>query len=233
MQMTSVKSFIIKYKIQILLAVSAVALCIIYKNSLIELYLILTDREKIKAFIDSWGSAAPLVFIAIQIMQVTFAPVPGEISGFVGGYLFGATQGFIFSSVGLAVGSAINFWIGRILGDRFIRKLIPEAKREKLDRFITHQGVIVLLFLFMFPGFPKDYLCLLLGITTMPFKIFILLAGFGRMPGTLMLSLQGEFLFSQKYGIFVGVVLFSLAVVLVAFIYRKTLYEWAEQINHK
>ncbi len=231
--MTSLKSFIVKYKLQILLAVCAVALCIIYKNSLIELYLILTDREKIKAFIDSWGSAAPLVFIAIQIMQVIFAPVPGEISGFVGGYLFGATQGFIFSSVGLAVGSAINFWIGRILGDRFIRKLIPEAKREKLDRFITHQGVIVLLFLFMFPGFPKDYLCLLLGITTMPFKIFILLAGFGRMPGTLMLSLQGEFLFSQKYGIFVGVVLFSLAVVLVAFIYRKTLYEWAGQINHK
>ena len=231
--MTSVKSFIIKYKIQILLAVSAVALCIIYKNSLIELYLILTDREKIKAFIDSWGSAAPLVFIAIQIMQVIFAPVPGEISGFVGGYLFGATQGFIFSSVGLAVGSAINFWIGRILGDRFIRKLIPEAKREKLDRFISHQGVIVLLFLFMFPGFPKDYLCLLLGITTMPFKIFILLAGFGRMPGTSMLSLQGQFLFAQKSGIFVGVVLFSLAVVLVAFIYRKTLYEWAGQINHK
>ncbi|MGB9498667.1 MAG: TVP38/TMEM64 family protein [Dissulfuribacterales bacterium] len=231
--MTSVKSFIIKYKIQILLAVSAVALCVVYKNSLIELYLILTDREKIKAFIDSWGSAAPLVFIAIQIMQVIFAPVPGEISGFVGGYLFGATQGFIFSSVGLAVGSAINFWIGRILGDRFIRKMIPKAKREKLDRFITHQGVIVLLFLFMFPGFPKDYLCLLLGITTMPFKIFILLAGFGRMPGTLMLSLQGEFLFAQKYGVFVGVVLFSLAVVLLAFIYRKTLYEWAGQINHK
>jgi len=231
--MTSLKPFIIKYKIQILMAICVVAACVAYRHSLVELYLILTDREKIKAFIDSWGPAAPLVFIGIQIMQVIFAPVPGEISGFAGGYLFGATQGFIFSSVGLAAGSAINFWIGRILGDRFIRKLIPKAKRERLDRFISHQGVIVLLFLFMFPGFPKDYLCLLLGITTLPFKIFILLAGFGRMPGTLMLSLQGEFSFAQKYGIFVGVVLFSLAVVLVAFIYRKTLYEWAGQINHK
>jgi len=231
--MTSLKPFIIKYKIQILMAICVVAACVAYRHSLVELYLILTDREKIKAFIDSWGPAAPLVFIGIQIMQVIFAPVPGEISGFAGGYLFGATQGFIFSSVGLAAGSAINFWIGRILGDRFIRKLIPKAKRERLDRFISHQGVIVLLFLFMFPGFPKDYLCLLLGITTLPFKIFILLAGFGRMPGTLMLSLQGEFSFAQKYGIFVGVVLFSLAVVLVAFIYRKTLYEWSGQINHK
>ena len=231
--MIFLKSFIVKYKIQILLAVSAVALCVVYKNSLIELYYILTDREGIKAFINSWGSAAPLVFIGIQIAQVIFAPVPGEISGFVGGYLFGATQGFIFSSVGLAAGSVINFWIGRILGDRFIRKLIPKAKLERLDRFISHQGVIVLLFLFMFPGFPKDYLCLLLGVTALPFKIFILLAGFGRMPGTLMLSLQGEFLFAQKYGVFVAVVLFSLAVVLVAFKYRKTLYEWAEQINKR
>ncbi len=231
--MTFAKSFIIKYKIQILLAVCAVSLCVVYRNSLIEWYLILTDREKIKAFIDSWGPGAPLVFIVIQIMQVIFAPVPGEISGFAGGYLFGATQGFIFSSAGLAVGSAINFWIGRMLGDRFIRKLIPKAKLEKLDRFISHQGVVVLLFLFMFPGFPKDYLCLLLGITTLPFKIFILLAGVGRMPGTLMLSLQGEFLFARKYGVFVGVVLFSLVVALVAFIYRKTLYEWAGHINHK
>jgi len=231
--MTFLKPFIIKYKIQILLAICVVAACVAYRHSLIELYLILTDREKIKAFIDSWGSAAPFVFIVIQIMQVIFAPIPGEISGFVGGYLFGATQGFIFSSVGLAAGSVINFWIGRILGDRFIRKLIPKAKLERLDLFISHQGVIVLLFLFMFPGFPKDYLCLLLGVTALPFKIFILLAGFGRMPGTLMLSLQGEFLFAQKYGVFVAVVLFSLAVVLVAFKYRKTLYEWAEQVNKR
>lgn len=231
--MIALKSFIVRYKFQILLAVCAGAACVVYKNALIELYHILTDREGIKAFINSWGAAAPLVFIGIQIAQVIFAPVPGEISGFVGGYLFGAGLGFIYSSVALAAGSAINFWIGRLLGDRFIRKLIPKAQLERFDTFISHQGIVVLLFLFMFPGFPKDYLCLLLGVTILPFKIFIVLAGFGRMPGTLMLSLQGEFLFAQQYSVFGAILLVSLVVVVLAVKYRKVLYDWAERANKR
>jgi len=164
---------------------------------------------------------------------VIFAPVPGEISGFVGGYVFGATWGFIYSSVGLAAGSAINFGIGRALGFRFIRKIIPPEKLEKFDRFFTHQGVIVLLSMFLFPGFPKDYLSLFLGATALPFKLFILLAGFGRMPGTLMLSVQGEFLSAKKYGLLAGVVLVSLMVVVIAVKYRNVLYRWAEANNKK
>ena len=122
---------------------------------------------------------------------------------------------------------AINFSIGRLLGDRFIRKLIPAGQLEKFDTFISHQGIVVLLFLFMFPGFPKDYLCLLLGVSILPFKIFILLAGFGRMPGTLMLSLQGEYLFTRNYSVFGAILLVSLIVVVLAVKYRKALYEWA------
>ena len=216
----------------ILLAAVAAVAGVVFKAPLIDWYDRLTDREGIKTYIQSWGAAAPLVFMAIQVAQVIFAPIPGEVSGFVGGYVFGATQGFIYSSIGLAAGSAINFGIGRALGFRYIRKVIPQKNLEKFDRFITHQGVIVLLGMFLFPGFPKDYLCIFLGATAMPFKIFILLAGFGRMPGTLMLSVQGAFLLEKKYGLLAGVLLISLVVVLIAVRYRQVLYRWAE-INNK
>ena len=206
---------------------------VVFKDPLVGWYDRLTAREGIKAYIQSWGAAAPLVFMVIQVIQVIFAPVPGEISGFVGGYVFGATRGFIYSSIGLAAGSAINFWIGYALGFRYIRKIIPQKNLEKFDRFVTHQGVIVLLGMFLFPGFPKDYLCIFLGATALPFKMFILLAGFGRMPGTLMLSLQGEFLLAKKYGLLAGVLLISLAVVLMAVKYRQALYRWAESNNKR
>jgi len=169
--------------------------------------------------------------MGLQIAQVIFAPIPGELSGFVGGYVFGATWGFIYSSIGLAAGSAINFGIGRILGFRYIRKIIPTKNLEKFDRFVTHQGVIVLLCMFLFPGFPKDYLCIFLGAAALPFKMFILMAGFGRMPGTLMLSIQGEFLMEKRYGLLGGVVLISLMIVLIAVRYRHLLYQWAESNN--
>ena len=105
--------------------------------------------------------------MGIQILQVIFAPVPGEATGFIGGYLFGTIKGFLYSSIALTIGSWINFAIGRFFGERYVRKLIPPAKFEKFDRILKHQGVIIIFFLFVFPGFPKDYLCLFLGLSTL------------------------------------------------------------------
>ena len=196
-------------------------------------YDIFTDREQTKAFIASFGTGAPVVFILIQILQVLLAPFPGEATGFIGGFLFGATKGFLYSSIGLTVGSLINFIIGRFLGKRFVRKLIPPAQLERMDNLVRHQGVIVLFGLFVFPGFPKDYLCLFLGLSAIPLKIFILLTAIGRMPGTLMLSLQGSYIFEQSYGWFALIVSVCLVLIFLAYRYREGLYRWIEKFNGK
>ncbi len=196
-------------------------------------YDIFTDREQTKAFIASFGTGAPVVFILIQILQVLLAPFPGEATGFIGGFLFGATKGFLYSSIGLTVGSLINFTIGRFLGKRFVRKLIPQAHLERMDNLVRHQGVIVLFGLFVFPGFPKDYLCLFLGLSAIPLKIFIILTAIGRMPGTLMLSLQGSYIFEQSYGWFAFIVSVCLVLIFLAYRYREGLYRWIEKFNGK
>ena len=196
-------------------------------------YDIFTDREQTKAFIESFGRGAPVVFIIIQILQVLLAPFPGEATGFIGGFLFGAAKGFLYSSIGLTVGSLINFIIGRFLGKRFVRKLIPPAQLERMDNLVKHQGVIVLFALFVFPGFPKDYLCLFLGLSAIPLKIFIILTTIGRMPGTLMLSLQGSYIFEQSYGWFALIASVCLVLIFLAYRYREGLYNWIEKINGK
>jgi uncharacterized membrane protein YdjX (TVP38/TMEM64 family) len=200
-------------------------------DPLMHLYHVLTDRQAVKGYIESWGSSAPLVFIVVQVLQVLLAPVPGEVSGFVGGYLFGAFKGFIYSSIGLAIGSAINFWVGRMLGLRFVRKLIPADQLKKLDMFISHQGIIVLMICFIFPGFPKDYLCLFLGLTALPFNVFILLAALGRMPGTLMLSLQGYLLYRQNYWTYLAMLLICIVAVFLVLKYKTSIYRWVEREN--
>jgi uncharacterized membrane protein YdjX (TVP38/TMEM64 family) len=196
-------------------------------------YHLLSDRDKVRDFIASFGLGAPLIFMGIQILQVIFAPVPGEATGFIGGYLFGVLQGFIYSSVALAIGSWINFSIGRFLGVRFVRKMIPVDKFEKFDSMLKRQGIIVLFLLFVFPGFPKDYLCLFLGLSTLPLKVFILLASVGRMPGTFLLSLQGAYLFEENY-VVLGLVAAVCAVLFVViYRYRENLYLWIERFNNK
>jgi uncharacterized membrane protein YdjX (TVP38/TMEM64 family) len=187
------------------------------------------NREQMEQFVTGFGRGAPVVFMILQILQVIFAPVPGEATGFIGGYLFGWIKGFIYSSVALAIGSWINFGIGRFLGSRYVRKWIPARKLERFDQLVRKQGVIVLFVLFVFPGFPKDYLCLFLGITALPMKVFLLIASVGRMPGTLMLSLQGEFLYQKNYLFFSIAFALTVLFVVLTIRYRERIYLWMEK----
>lgn len=192
---------------------------------------LITDREWIRATVTSYGWAAPLVFIGVQIAQVVAAPIPGEATGFIGGYLFGTLQGFLYSSISLGIGSLINFGIGRFLGERFVRRLIPEEKFKRIDRMVNRQGVIAVFLMYIIPGFPKDYLSLALGLTTLPLKVFAILAFIGRMPGTLVLSLKGASLYDQNYVLLAVVAAACLLLALLAYFFRDPLYRWIEKMN--
>ena len=71
------------------LAVVILVLMFLFRGSIWEygshFYYLLSDRERVRDFIASFGFGAPLVFMGIQLLQVIFAPVPGEATGFIGG----------------------------------------------------------------------------------------------------------------------------------------------------
>jgi uncharacterized membrane protein YdjX (TVP38/TMEM64 family) len=194
-------------------------------------YELLVERERFSAYVASYGAAAPLVFMGIQILQVIFAPIPGEATGVIGGFLFGAFKGCLYSTIALTAGSWINFSIGRFLGKRWVRKIVPSHRLARFDHIIRHQGVLVVFILFLIPGFPKDYLCLVIGVSTMPMRVFLILAGIGRIPGPLMLSLQGALVFEQNYFVFCIVVAINLLIVYYGYRYREALYRRIEKIN--
>jgi len=228
--------YLLRYKI-LALSIFIVILLLgyIYRvqfwEKIVEYFLVFSDREKIKNFITSFGAGAPVVFIIIQILQVLFAPVPGEASGFIGGFLFGTFKGFLFSCIGLTVGSCINFFIGRFLGERYIRKIIPSDYLSRFDAFVKSKGAAVIFILFIFPGFPKDYLCLFLGLSTLSFKVFFIIVTIGRMPGTFLLSLQGSYLFEQNYVIFALIICLCILLSIAAYRYKESLYKWLERFD--
>ena len=193
----------------------------------------LSDKEKTGAYIEGFGPRAPLIFMLIQVLQVMFAPVPGEATGFIGGYLFGVANGFLFSSIALSAGSLINFAAGRFLGRRYVRKLIPPKYLTRFDTIVRREGALVVFILFVIPGFPKDYLCLFLGLSTLPIKIFFIMATIGRMPGTFILSLQGAMVFEQNYLLLALAIGGCLVIVLLGYRYRDSLYAWIEKQNSK
>jgi len=202
-------------------------------DQLLSYYDVITDREWVRQTVSSTGWAATLVFMGLQIGQVLFAPIPGELTGFMGGYMFGAFNGFLLSTVGLTMGSMINFGIGHFLGERVVRKLVRCETYEKYNQMVQYKGILVIFIFFLIPGFPKDYLCMFLGLTSLPARVFFVLSTLGRMPGTLALSLQGASIFEKNYMFFVIVTALSLLFALVCYLARDSLYRWIARHTKK
>jgi uncharacterized membrane protein YdjX (TVP38/TMEM64 family) len=201
-------------------------------------YYLLDDKEKVTAFLKNAGPAAPLTFIITQTLQVVFAPIPGEATGFIGGYLFGVPLGMLYSTIGLTIGSMLAFSLGRWLEVKFVCRMVSKETLDKFDFLMERQGTLIAFFLFVVPGFPKDCLCFILGLSLMSWKLFLLLSSIGRLPGTLMLTLQGAQIYQGNYlvtGLLMG---FCLLLALTLFYFREPLYGWLRtwhenQVNNK
>jgi uncharacterized membrane protein YdjX (TVP38/TMEM64 family) len=185
-----------------------------------------SSRREVKHLLERVGPYAPIVFIVLQALQVVLAPIPGEVTGFLGGWVFGTGLGFIYSSIGLALGSMLAFGLGRWLGLPLVRRFVSEQVYHKFDFVARTGGEVVTLLLFLIPGFPKDYLCFLLGVSPLPFGTFLVIAAFGRMPGTWLLSIQGAKVGSARYTEFVIFLTIAATAALLAYIYREDIHQW-------
>ncbi|MEN6488765.1 MAG: TVP38/TMEM64 family protein [Smithella sp.] len=172
-----------------------------------DLYLFFTSKRKIIEFIKV-SPFDEVVFIFLQIVQVVAAPVPGELTGFIGGYIYGPFLGTVYSTIGLTLGSWLAFVLAHFFGMPLLEKVVKPAVIEKFDHFMEHQGLLVSFFLFLIPGFPKDYLCYIMGVSRMPVGTFLVISAAGRLLGTIMLTVTGSSARNGQYlllGCFVGV----------------------------
>lgn len=185
-----------------------------------------SSKREVKHFLTRFGPYAPFVFITLQALQVVLAPIPGEATGFLGGMLFGTWLSFLYSTIGLTLGSAVAFGLGRWLGLPVVRRLVSDEVYHKFDFLARTGGELVTLILFLIPGFPKDYLCLILGVSPLPFRTFLVLTTFGRMPGTWLLSVQGAKVGGGYYLEFVVFLTLAAVAAFLAYIFRDAIFDW-------
>ncbi len=185
-----------------------------------------SSKERLNHFIASFGPYAPLAFIGLQILQILLAPIPGEFTGFIGGYLFGTGPGFIYSTVGLTLGSLLAFLISRRLGLPFIRRFVGKEIMDKFDYLMEHKGAFFSFVFFLIPGMPKDYFCYLLGLSPLHVLTFFVISTVGRIPGTLLLTMQGQAIRSENYRAFFVVLGLALLFLVITLIYRDRIESW-------
>jgi uncharacterized membrane protein YdjX (TVP38/TMEM64 family) len=191
-----------------------------YKTGLFHFFL---KKERLLSFLQSLGPLAVLGFVLLQAAQVVLAPVPGEVTGLLGGYLYGKMGGIFLSTAGLTLGSYVAFALSRSYGRPLVEKFVSKSTMERFDYLLHHKGAFIVFLLFLIPGFPKDTLCYFLGLGHLTAVEFLVIGGTGRLLGTVMLTLGGDFIRHHQYGRFSVLVGVALVVLFLAMAYRDKL----------
>jgi uncharacterized membrane protein YdjX (TVP38/TMEM64 family) len=179
--------------------------------------------EKLRHFLQSMGPWDDVVFILLQAVQVVLAPIPGEVTGLAGGYLFGPLLGVVWSTIGLTIGSYLAFVLARSLGRPVAERFVPKSTMARFDYLLHHKGAFIVFLLFLIPGFPKDTLCWFLGLGHLTTTEFLIIGGTGRLFGTVLLTVGGNFLSHQQYKELFILAGLALVFILLAMAYRDKL----------
>ena len=192
-----------------------------------------TRRRRLARFLSSFGPYSAAVFMLLQALQVVISPIPGELTGVVGGYIYGAKGGFLFSTLGLTLGSWMAFELASFFGRPLVERFVAKNILEKFHFLTSNAGTIISFLLFIIPGVPKDYLCYILGLTGMNVGTFLVVSTFGRMPGTYLLTIEGASLGRGQYEAAIFISAISGVIVFIAYLYRVQLFHWISGIRGK
>jgi uncharacterized membrane protein YdjX (TVP38/TMEM64 family) len=188
------------------------------------LYRFVADQQRIQGWVQGLGAAGPLAIVVLELAQVLLAPIPGQAVDAVSGYLFGLGPGTVYAGLGIAAGSALNFFLARRFGRPLLSRLLKPEALARLDDLARRGGALFFFLIWLLPLVPDDLACLACGLTPMSARQFLVLMVAGRLPGVVVSTWIGA-----RAGtispLWWGVLIAAMAAGALAF------WHWGEQIQ--
>ena len=160
-----------------------------------------------------WGAVLFIGFTALSIIL----PFPSTTIVVAGGYVYGILAGTALALVGLVIGSCIIFLLVRRFGKPLLEKLVDAHHIAHFNHVFEKRGATAAFISYIVPVFPSDTVTLLLGLTPIPFRTFLLILTVGHIPRYLILNGVGDTFHNgfSSYSILfiVGAVLLLLVVI--------------------
>lgn len=151
---------------------------------------LLSNRDRVVEVVNGMGFWAPLVYIALQIAQILFAPIPGQVVGGVGGYVFG-WWGILWTLIGSTLGYIIVILISRKFGRSLIEKIFKKETVDKFDFILGDNAAILLFLIFLLPGLPDDMVGYMAGLTNIKMSRLLALMTLGHIPTIIITNYIG------------------------------------------
>jgi uncharacterized membrane protein YdjX (TVP38/TMEM64 family) len=192
-----------------------------------EIWRLAQEREALQAAVQELGWLGPLALVAVNILQIIVAPIPGYAMQIVAGFLYGPLWGGVWGSVGLLGGA----WLAMALARRYGRPLVTRLTGvERLDRWerVTHSTSPLVWFVLLL-GPTGDLPYFLAGLSQVRFTTVLLLTVATRVPTTFVVAAAGAgivFLTWQQ----VAAILITLGLLVVLFFrYQNTITNWVDR----
>ena len=186
----------------------------------------LTDPEAVRAFFLAFGPLAAVAFVVVQAAQVVVAPLPGQLLGFVAGYLFGAVTGTALSLLGATIGTYVAVWLPRRYGRPAVERLVDPTTIDQFDAAVERRGLLALFLVFLVPGLPDDAICLAAGLTRLDVRRVLLVSLVGRLPGYALVALAGDRLAGGHETDTIALLVVIVGVSLAVYVWRDAVVRW-------
>lgn len=174
------------------------------------------NSEVMKEKLCSYGILGQAILMLIMAMQVIFVFLPGEIIEVSAGLLYGSWVGMLICLLGAALGTTIIYLIVKKFGMRFVNMVYSNEKCQKM-KFLQDSKKLsmIVFFIFLIPGTPKDMITYLTPLTDMKLPQLLLITTIARIPSVLTSTVAGNALGLENYmysiSIFVVTGLLSIA----------------------
>ena len=158
------------------------------------------EPESFRLWVDSHGILGRVVFVAMVVIQVLVAFIPGEPVELLAGYAFGVVEGSILTLLGFLIGSWMIFGLVRRFGVRLVEVFFPRNQIAELGFLKNPKKAKILAFILMtIPGTPKDFLSYFAGLTPLTRNQWLGIVAVARLPSLLTSTITGAAAGEENY----------------------------------
>lgn len=178
----------------------------------------------------STGPAAQALFLVLIIIEVIVAPIPGGILSILGVAHFGLSNGWILLYIGNVIGSSVAFLLARHIGRPFVKRTVTPKQRKPYEQIINKYPRLFWL-IYAIPILPIDIISILLGLTKVSYRRFLLITATGLISYTGIWAYVGaRWLIYVPYLELISTIMLVIILVLIAYWIYK---EFGEGIRKK
>ena len=153
-------------------------------------YLNLDNLARLRDYVESFGPAAPLVFV-VGYAVATVAFLPGTPLTLLAGLAFGPVMGAVYAEAGATIGLTLAFLIARYVARGLVASWIEAGRMKRLDTEVGRQGWRILLITRLVPVFPFNLQNYAYGLTRIRLLTYVLVSAICIVPGTVVYTFAG------------------------------------------